>query len=128
MKNKLFIFIALVILVLSVLACGGTSGTTNYQSAAAGHSVKIEVTGRTSSVDVTYEDLNNNDTAQDSGMRVPYSKSYTNIPGGTFVYISAQNDNDSGSVTCNIYVDGVLQKTVTSNGAYVICTASGILP
>lgn len=128
MKNKLFIILALSMLVFSILACGETPTTgASQQPAAAGHTVKIEVTGTASSVDITYQDLASNDPAQDSGRAVPYWRSWANIPDGTFVYISAQNDDDSGSVTCEITVDGILWKTTTSNGGYVICTSSGIL-
>jgi hypothetical protein len=95
----------------------------------AGHSVKIEVTGSPSEIvtDVTYQDLASDDTAQDSSMAVPYWRSWANVPNGTWVYISAQNENHRGSITCNVYVDGILWKTTTSNGGYVICTASGFL-
>jgi hypothetical protein len=133
MKNKLFIILALSILVFSVLACGETPTTGANQQPAyqppAGHSVKIEVTGSPAEIatDVTYQDLASNDTAQDSGRAVPYWRSWANVPNGTWVYISAQNDDDRGSITCSVYVDGKLWKTTTSNGGYVICTASGFL-
>ena len=41
------------------------------------------------------------------------------------VYLSAQNDQNRGTVTATIYVDGSQFKTSTSTGAYVIATASG---
>ena len=50
-----------------------------------------------------------------------------NVSGGTFRYVSGQNDEDHGKVTCTIYVDGVVVETNSSSGAYVICTASGTL-
>ena len=42
-----------------------------------------------------------------------------------FVYVSLQNQNSSGSVTCTIKRNGVVYKTTTSDGAYVIATCSG---
>ena len=46
---------------------------------------------------------------------------------GTFVYVSAQNNQASGTVVVTIYRDGEVFKTSTSMGAYVIATASGSL-
>ena len=43
---------------------------------------------------------------------------------GRFLYVSAQNQNNSGSVTTKIYVDGKQKKESTSSGAYVIATSS----
>ena len=42
-----------------------------------------------------------------------------------FVYVSVQNQNSSGSVTCTIKRNGEVYQTTTSNGAYVIATCSG---
>jgi hypothetical protein len=43
---------------------------------------------------------------------------------GAFLYISAQNQGDSGFITCSILVDGEVVSTNTSSGAYAIaqCT------
>lgn len=47
------------------------------------------------------------------------------VRSGTFVYISAQNQCDSGDVTVRIYKRGNVFKQASSSGAYVIATASG---
>lgn len=47
---------------------------------------------------------------------------------GTFVYISAQNNNDHGTVSVQITVDGGVIEDASSTGAYVIATASGSVP
>jgi len=44
---------------------------------------------------------------------------------GDFVYISAQNSDESGAVTCSILVDGQIIATNTSSGAYAIATCKG---
>ena len=44
---------------------------------------------------------------------------------GEFVYVSLQNQNRDGSVTCTIKGDGAVRKQTTSDGAYVIATCSG---
>jgi hypothetical protein len=77
--------------------------------------------GSAATVDVTYQDADG-DTAQQSGVRVPWSHSVGR--GSDFLYISAQNQGSSGSVTCSIRNNGRVVKQATSSGAYVICTAS----
>jgi hypothetical protein len=47
---------------------------------------------------------------------------------GDFVYLSVQNNTDSGSVSCAIKADGVEIERATSSGGYVIATCSGTVP
>jgi uncharacterized repeat protein (TIGR02543 family) len=86
--------------------------------------VVYRITGTASSVDVT---LNNptGGTEQYSNVPLPKEYSYSSFS-DDFVYISAQNQGEYGTVTVSIYVDGVLFKTSSSSGAYVIATASGL--
>lgn len=87
--------------------------------------VKYEVTGTANTVDVTYENEDGG-TSQESDVSVPWSYTFDGEP-GDFVYISAQNQGESGSVTVTIYTDGDEFKSSTSEGSYVIATASGTL-
>lgn len=87
--------------------------------------VKYKVTGTAETVDVTYENSSGG-VSQESDVEVPWSYSFTGEP-GDFVYISAQNQGQTGTVTVTIYRDGDVFKTSTSEGAYVIATASGTL-
>lgn len=50
---------------------------------------------------------------------------YYSFPRNEFLYISAQNDTDSGYVTVIIIVNNEVWKNSTSSGAYVIATANG---
>lgn len=54
---------------------------------------------------------------------------YSEIRGrtGDFVYVSAQNLTDLGSVEVYIYVNGSVFKKAMCEGAYCIATASGNL-
>jgi hypothetical protein len=45
-----------------------------------------------------------------------------------FLYVSAQNNNSSGTVDVVINVDGTRFKNASSSGSFVIATASGSLP
>lgn len=47
---------------------------------------------------------------------------------GDFLYLSAQNVERQGRVTCRIYVDGKLAQEATSSGAYVIATCKAQIP
>ena len=95
----------------------GGGGTTVYQ-------IEYKVTGTASTVLVTYQNKDSG-TSQEY-VSIPWSYSFSAIP-GTFVYISAQNQGDTGSVTVTIYKDSTVLKTSTSSGAYVIATASDSL-
>ena len=71
--------------------------------------VEYKVTGTAHKVDVTYANQNE-DTAQESNVNVPWSYSFKGNP-GNFVYISAQNQDSTGSVIVTIYKDGSVFKT-----------------
>lgn len=100
---------------LIFVGCGDLTTTSSV--------VKYEITGSASKVDVT---LNNETggTEQFTGVSVPHTYIFNDYT-DWFLYISAQNQGESGSVTVTIYVDGALFKTSTSSGAYVIASASG---
>jgi hypothetical protein len=90
--------------------------------------IRYEVTGSCKTVDITVSN-ETEDTEQHSDVPVPYTKTFTVRVSGEsydyyFAYISAQNNQDSGSVTSTIYVNDKVRKTATSTGAYVIATAS----
>lgn len=87
--------------------------------------VEYKITGSASQVDITYENEDEG-TSQESNVSVPWTYSFKGQP-GQFVYVSAQNQGQSGSVTATINTDGEKFKSSTSSGAYVIATASGSL-
>lgn len=47
---------------------------------------------------------------------------------GDFVYLSVQNQDAAGSVTCRITVDGSVISENTSSGGYAIATCQGRVP
>lgn len=85
--------------------------------------IEYRVTGTAGSVSLTYKNEDGG-TEQQSGIQPPWTHSFTAAE-GDFLYISAQNQTATGTVTASIYVDGDLWKTASSEGAYVIATASG---
>ena len=122
MKKLLFVVIAFSMLYV-VFGCGGTS---SYPPPKSDYTVKYDVIGESGcrAASLTYENAQGGGEQFDA--KLPFSKYYT-MEKGSFAYISAQNDNDRGKITCRIYVDGVEWKKSTSSGAYVISTCSGLV-
>ena len=89
--------------------------------------IEYKVACTTGPVDLTIENEDGG-TSQFDDIATPWSYIFEiNRPeyGYVFVYVSAKNQQNSGTVTAQIYIDGSLYKTSTSTGAYVIATASG---
>lgn len=84
--------------------------------------MEYEITGSAQSVSVTLSNATGG-TEQESDVYLPHTYSYDNFP-NYFLYISAQNNGETGSVTATIRVNGKVVKTSTSSGAYVIASAS----
>jgi len=61
---------------------------------------------------------------QQTGL-LPITGTYTDFHSGDFVYLSVQNQQSVGSVTCRITVDGVVVSENTSSGGYTIATCQG---
>lgn len=140
-KAKLIGFVGAGILTLGLIATitsinngrtanSSSSGSGGYTSSV--RTVVYEVEGTAKSVDITMESTSG--TSQQSNLKVPLSSKSGSrgltleMNRGDFVYISAQNQGSSGSVTCRITVDGVVVSTVTSSGGYTIATCSGTAP
>lgn len=112
----------LVIIGIAIGVCGKSSNSpTNNQPTT--YTVKYEVTGSATSASLTYQNRDGG-TSQESDVYLPWTYSFT-AEAGDFLYISAQNNGEYGSVTTTIYLNGTQVKTSTSTGAYVIATASG---
>jgi len=87
--------------------------------------VSLEITGSADSVSITMTDEYANIVQGD--YQVPFSKTLILSSGSTFS-ISAQNNGEYGSITCNIYADDNLIETSTSEGAYKIVSCDGFVP
>jgi len=90
-----------------------------------GYSKEIEysVTGTADKVDITMSNKDDN-TEQKDDVSVPWDYSFTKKDASyQFLYISAQNQGETGSVTVKIIIDGEVEESATSEGEYVIATA-----
>lgn len=111
MKTKVLALLAAV----ALTACGDGDFTGRYD-------VVYEVTGSAQSASLTWATTGGGTSQQT--VNLPWNIKYT-MRDGDFVYISAQNQGKTGSVTTTIKADGKTFKSTTSTGAYVIATASG---
>ena len=89
------------------------------------HSVVYKVTGNgtNQASTITFQNAQG-DSSQEANVKLPWTRSFR-FSKGSYVYISAQNANDSGDITTEIWIDDVLYKNNTSRGAHVIATCSG---
>lgn len=83
--------------------------------------------GGSSSASLTYENDMGNTEQKDT--KLPWEERFIGQT-GQFLYVSAQNDSASktSKITCEIWVEGTLAETATSEGAYKIATCSMRLP
>jgi len=84
--------------------------------------VEYKITGTASKVFVTLSNATGG-TEQFDNVSVPHTYTFETFD-DWFLYVSAQNLGEWGSVTVTIYLNGAVVKTSTSSGAYVIATAS----
>lgn len=96
--------------------------TLNAEAARGLVEVVYSVTGSAGSVSITQRNVGGGTEQYDSSL--PLSRSFWIRP-GSFLYISAQNNGDSGDVNCAITRSGRTVQTASSSGAYVIATCSG---
>ena len=110
----------LVTVALIVCVLGSFSTGCNFLSSPA--KVEYEITGTASTVFVTISNATGG-TEQFSDVPVPHTYTFEEYT-YWYLYISARNEGDAGSVTVTIYVDGEVVARSTSSGAHVTASAS----
>lgn len=116
-RNRIAVGVAVFVVVAAVLSWVGGGGSE------ASHTVSYKVTGTAASASLTLSDADG-DTVQLGQQPLPWTSNDLSVKEGGFLYVSAQNDGDTGSVRCAIVVDGTEEKASESAGAYTICSAS----
>lgn len=124
------------LLVAAVLAIAGCSSSTSLPDAdefdyrPTLRTVLYEVEGTATGASLTIATPSG--TRQVSDAAVPVTREASGERGlemtvapGEFLYISAQNNHDTGTITCRITVDGVVISENSSSGAYAIASCSG---
>lgn len=107
------------------LLIGGCGGGDNKQPEPIIYSVEYVITGvfAGNNANVTYS--NSTGGTEQKNVIFPGSIKYPFFPVGGFMYISAQNQTSSGSISVEIKVNDVHYKSATSTSAYGIATTSG---
>ncbi|MDC7248317.1 MAG: hypothetical protein PQJ49_00165 [Sphaerochaetaceae bacterium] len=128
MRKKIFLISLILISVFILVGCDSLLWDGMYD-------IKYVVSGTARSVDLTIENSSGG-VFQYSNKSLPWEYVFSvksskyNSP---FLYVSAQNNNSSGSVTVKIYIKKSIEenyalfKTSTSKGSYVISTVYGSL-
>ena len=126
MKRLLFVFVAL----LALTGCPWEPPPYEPPTAPPpvdySRAVVYEVTGSATLIFCITIENQDGGTSQYTDIVPPWTMNLS-MYRGDFVYVSAQNGTDTGTVTATIYVDGAVFKTSTSSGAYVIASAYGTL-
>jgi len=110
MKEYLFILVSITLVM--IMGCSLSTWGVEYRVSGSGKRFDVSInneTGETSK----FDDIS-------SGWTYNFSTDDPNH----FLYISAQNQDSSGSVITEIYVYGDQKKVSTSNGAYAIANCS----
>ncbi len=102
----------------------GDTGPSSGGSLSCNRTVRYSVDGTARSVDITMQNRTGN-TEQLSDVSLPWDLDVGAMGCGDFVYLSAQNQGDTGTVTCEISVGSAVLETATSSGSYVIASCSG---
>lgn len=115
MKTNNTIFLLVICLFFVVLAgCSVESMQSSY---------KYEVSGTAGNYSITCEGAPSG-TVQYSNVGSGWAYTW-NQSSTRWLYMSAQNNTNSGTVTVKIICDGKVLAQQTSSGAYVIATVSG---
>lgn len=126
-RLPLILIIVLALVIIAGLSAAGnqsSSRSESRQAAPANYTIEYRITGSTNYASYTYENETGSTEQKTAG--VPWSKKFVASP-GDYLYISAQNEIDHGTIKCELLVDGVVVKHAESSGAYVIVTCSGRL-
>ena len=114
MKFKIKALAAFWVLLISITGCSKESMQSSY---------KYEVSGSAGDYSITCEGApSGNVQYANVGSGWVYTWTQT---GTRWLYMSAQNNTGSGSVTVKIIRDGKVLAQQTSSGAYVIATVDG---
>jgi hypothetical protein len=114
MKSKIKTLIALSLLWVAITGCTKESMQSDY---------KYEVSGTGGDFSITCEGAPSG-TVQYSNVGSGWAYTWKQT-GTRWLYMSAQNNTDSGTVTVKIIRNGKVLAQQTSSGAYVIATVDG---
>jgi hypothetical protein len=133
-RNTLLVLAALAVLGIWGLVRLAENGTRGAPAAPASIAplptrlpqVVYQVRGTGPYGSMTYRNVQGG-TGQANHENIPWGISFKARP-GQILYLSAQNYQDHGSITCEILVDNQVLQSAESSGGYAIATCSGVVP
>ena len=125
MKKLMLIFVAIFFFLRAAPNCQQNSTSYPHSPSPTVYNVEYKVTGTANKVDIIIENKDG-ETSMYSDIPIPWSYSFEREQ-GEFVYISAQNCGETGSVTVTIYRDGDVFRTATSDDLWATATVYGTL-
>lgn len=121
---SLFLFIFILGLIAPSTPSGLSPARSTTSSTAQSYKVTYKVGGSTSKASITIQ--NSSGGTEQREVRVPWSTSFHAKP-GQFVYLSAQNKSEYGTVDARIELNGKTVQSASSNEEYGIASVSGSL-
>lgn len=124
-KNNNWIWIAiassfLIVCCLCLAISLNTDTTSGFPAVGAGTPIKYVISGSAQTALVTY--FNEQGGTEQVNVNLPFTKEM-NVPIGAALSLVAQNGG-SGSITCEIWIDGVKKKSSTSTAQYGVVTCT----
>lgn len=128
-------FVVLALTVILVTACeASASPTPRAERPTATEQTEFDIIYRVLTSDqrhdisLTYQNASGNTEQQELRTeRGIWTYVFKAAP-GDFLYLSVQNGQDSGSVSCRIEIDGEVAESADSTGGFVIASCSGAVP
>jgi hypothetical protein len=90
------------------------------------HRVRYEVSGTAATVRLTYRNATGGDEQQ-TDVQLPWNMEFT-AETLEWLHVRVTNTTTSGTVSCQILIDGEVFKQAESSGALTFASCSGLLP
>lgn len=124
-RRSLWGYIVITLLLLGGLYWFVVAPALDHAAATTPHDITYRISGTARTVDLTYRNANDS-TDQQQNKSIPWKMSFTAYRGQS-LYVSAQNLGETGTVTCELVVDGVVVKAAESSGPQVVVTCNARL-
>ena len=105
-----------------LLLAPGDASTSEPLLAATALQVEYRVGGTAERASLTYSNVDGG--TDQASVSLPYTATLT-VTAGEFLYLAAQNEGGTGSIVCEIWIDGAPWRTAEVSGAYGIAACSG---
>lgn len=117
-----FTFLFVLLLLMPSSNGGASSSSKKSTTSSATYKATYHVAGSASEASLTYQ--NESGGTDQKKVSLPWTYSFNGSP-GDFLYLSAQNEKDYGTVTAEIKLNGKTVQSAETNDDYGIASVSG---